>query len=239
MTWDYGVQDGLPVLTLSGTLTMAADVLLLEAVARTRRRNQAAMLIDVSALVVTEGAAVAVFTDLMAEALRWPEVLVLICAPTADLTALLDADALDPRLLFGSLAEGRAAGLVEFSPVTEELLPVAGAARWARNVVTGACLRWDEPGLVGPAALVASELVTNAAVHANTMVTMQVRLRPCHLYVGVFDGSASHAVMRDSRPAHEGGRGLQLVDAVSAAWGSTSLPTGKVVWSALARPAIH
>jgi hypothetical protein len=218
---------------------MTAHVVLHEAVARVRRRGKAAMLIDVSALVVADRAAVVAFAGLMVDALRWPDVLVLICAPTADLAAMLDADVLDPRLLIGSLADGRTAGLVPVTPVTEDLLPVTGAARQARNVVTDACLSWNEPDLVGPAALVVSELVTNAAIHADTMMTLQVRLRPCHLHVAVFDGSATPAVMRESRPVLEGGRGLQLVDAVSVAWGSTSLPTGKVVWSALARPEDH
>jgi hypothetical protein len=43
-------------------------------------------------------------------------------------------------------------------------------------------------------------------------------------------------VARRAGSAGVGGRGLQLVDAVSAAWGSTALATGKVVWSALDRP---
>lgn len=239
LTWHRDLQDGLPVLTLGGTLTMAAGVVLHDAVVTARQRNHAAMLIDVSGLVVDDRDAVAVFARIIAEALRWPDVLVLVCAPTADVTPLLNADVLDPRIVYASLADGRTAALVKVSPVTEDLLPIPGAARQARDVVTEGCVRWDEPGLVGPAALVASELVTNATIHAHTMMTLQLRLRPCHLHIAVFDGSATHAVIRDPGLSNDGGRGLQLVDAVSTAWGSTSLPTGKVVWSALARPNRH
>jgi anti-sigma regulatory factor (Ser/Thr protein kinase) len=81
---------------------------------------------------------------------------------------------------------------------------------------------------------VASELVTNAAIHAHTMMTIQVSLRPCHVRIAVFDGSDRPAV---AGPAglSGGGRGLRLVEAVSGAWGSTALPDGKVVWAALNR----
>jgi hypothetical protein len=112
---------------------------------------------------------------------------------------------------------------------------VTTAARRARDVIAQACLRWDEPTLIGPAALVGSELVTNAAVHAHTMMTMTVRLQLCHMHIAVFDGSAAHAMHRRPDRHSAGGRGMHLVDGFSAAWGSTSLPTGKVVWSALDR----
>lgn len=236
LTMNYDVTEGMPVLTLGGVLTIAAGAILHDAVMRVRQQDQTTLLIDVSAVAVGDRTAVAVFADAVAEALQWPDVLVLICGPSAVLRDLRDADVVDSRLLFGSLADGRTAGRAAVAPVSEDLLPLTGAARWARNVVTEACLRWDEPGLVGQAALVASELVTNATVHANTMMTMQVRLRPWHLYVAVFDGSTTPAVLRDPRPDNDGGRGLQLVNAVSAAWGSTALQGGKVVWAALARP---
>lgn len=235
LTWRHDIQAGLPTLTVGGTLTMVSGELLRDAIAKVRRRHRAAVLIDVSALTVTDKDAVAVFARIMLEALQWPDVLVLVCAPAVEVMKLLGAEVLDPRLLFDSVAAGRSAALVSVPPVTEDLLPVPDAARWARNVVTDACLRWDEPDLVGSAALVASELVTNAAMHAHTMMTMQVRLRLCHVHIAVFDGSATHAVPRQAGPGSAGGRGLHLVDASSAAWGSTSLSTGKVVWSALAR----
>ncbi|WP_199517220.1 STAS domain-containing protein [Nucisporomicrobium flavum] len=236
MTWAYGVQDGLPVLALSGNLTTAASTLLHRLLGEARQQGQAAVLIDVSALAVNDTETIALFASIMIEALQWPDVSVLICAPTTEMRNLLGAGAVDPRLLFDSVAAGRAAAMVAVPSITEDLLPIAGAARRARDVVTEACLRWDEPSLVGNAALVISELVTNASMHANTMMTLQIRLRSCHLHIAVFDGSATHAVARQAGSAGVGGRGLQLVDAVSAAWGSTALATGKVVWSALDRP---
>jgi hypothetical protein len=237
LTWRHDIRDGLPTLTVGGTLTLASSELLHDATIGLLRRHRAEVLIDLAALTAADDKAVLVFAKIVAEALQWPEVLVLVCAATGEVMRLLGADVLDPRLVFDSVAAGRSAALASVPVVTEDLLPISGAARHGRDVITDACLRWNEPDLVGPAALVASELVTNAAVHAHTMMTLQVRLRPCHLRIAVFDGSTLPAVASPAAPASNRGRGLHLVDAVSAAWGWTPRPGGKVVWAALARQA--
>jgi hypothetical protein len=45
--------------------------------------------------------------------------------------------------------------------VHELILPVPGAARRARDIVTEACARWDFPRLTAHAALIVTELVTS------------------------------------------------------------------------------
>lgn len=235
LSWSHRIEDGLPTLAVKGTLTMASGELLYDATVGLLRQHRAEVLIDLSAMTATGKDTVVVFTRIMTEALRWPDVLVVVAAPTVEMMQLLGSSMVDPRLLFDSVDAGRSAAAVSAPAVSEDFLPISGAARRARDVVTDACLRWDEPDLVGAAALVASELVTNAAMHAHTMMTMQVRLRPCHVRVAVFDGSATPAVTRRPGPAGASGRGLHLVDAVSTDWGSTPLRSGKVVWSALSR----
>ncbi|WP_250036672.1 STAS domain-containing protein [Paractinoplanes maris] len=235
LTWHQEIRDELPTLTVAGTLTVASGEPLHDAAIGFLRQHRAEVMIDLTALTVADESAVLVFGRIVDEALRWPDVLVVVCAPTGEVMRLLSADVLDPRLVFDSVASGRSVALASVPAVSEDLLPISRAARHARRVVTEACLRWDEPDLIGSATLVVSELVSNAAMHAQTMMTMQVRLRPCHVRIAVFDGSALPAVSRSAGTAGGGGRGLLLVDAVSAAWGSTPLPDGKVVWSALAR----
>lgn len=239
LTWFLESHDGLPVLVVGGMLEVVSGMALYECVTTLMRRHRAGMLIDVAALSVADAAAVTVFTKIMQEARRWPDVRVLVCAPSASVKPLLSADVLDERLLFASVAAGRTAALAVVPAVAEDLLPVAGAARRARDVITEACLTWDRSELIGPAALVVSELVTNAAVHAHTVMTLTVRLQLCHLHISVVDGSAVHAVHRPLDRRSVGGRGMRLVDAVSAAWGSTSLPTGKAVWSVIDFPHGH
>ncbi|MGA5305890.1 ATP-binding protein [Nucisporomicrobium flavum] len=235
LTWQYGAQGGLSVLTVDGTLTRTSSELLHAAATGLLRQGSGRLLVDLSGLMVADKDAIRVFAGIAAQALLYPDVLVMVCAPTAEVMRLLSVGVLDARLVFDSMVTARAAALAESPAMTEDLLPISGAARQARNVITEACLLWDEPDLIGSAALVVSEMVTNAVVHAHTMMTMQVHLRPCHVRIAVFDGSGRPAAARAASVSGTGGRGLHLVEAVSEVWGSATLPEGKVVWAALSR----
>jgi hypothetical protein len=75
--------------------------------------------------------------------------------------------------------------------IVDVLLPVSGSARQARNVITQACLQWQMPQLAAPASLIATELVTNAAEHAKTMIDLYVRHKSHHVVIEVRDGSSA------------------------------------------------
>ena len=122
--------------------------------------------------------------------------------------------------------------------VFEELLPVSHAARHARNLVTDACLRWDLPDLVGPAALIISELVTNVVDHAHTLMTIEVAHRDSHLYLAVHDGASAPPVPRKLAGNAQAlrGRGLMLVAAAATTWGYDQNEDGKTVWATVALP---
>ncbi len=68
--------------------------------------------------------------------------------------------------------------------------------------------------------LLASELVTNAVVHAGSLVTMDVVCEASGaVLVEVADGSPVHPVLRETALLDENGRGLELVDKLSVEWG--------------------
>jgi hypothetical protein len=113
--------------------------------------------------------------------------------------------------------------------VAEELLPLNGAPRRARDLVTEACLRCELSQLAGAGCIVISELVTNSVVHAGTMLTVTIRLRLAGLYVSVEDGSPE----RPKLPDHRSFSGLRLVSELATAWGCRPRPGGKEVWAAL------
>ncbi|SMQ19591.1 Serine phosphatase RsbU, regulator of sigma subunit [Streptomyces sp. Ag82_O1-12] len=80
--------------------------------------------------------------------------------------------------------------------------------------------------------LVVSELVTNALVHTQGAVRVELTLAADRLRVTVNDSSPrapAKPVVVDWEST--GGRGLFLVEAVSAAWGSVPVGGGKQVWS--------
>ena len=123
--------------------------------------------------------------------------------------------------------------------VDEVLLPVVGAARRTRDVITDACLQWEMPHLVRPASLVATELVTNAVQHAQTMVDLSVLRGTEDLVIRVGDGSLDIPIppvawviaARCYEP--DLGRGLTLVAATADHWGYEHVEGGKMVWAAL------
>lgn len=95
--------------------------------------------------------------------------------------------------------------------------------------------------LVDDAELLVSELVTNAVRHGGPEVSVRVRVEPATLDVAVRDDGATVPPARPLAPdaSSPTGRGLLLVDTVSAEWGVTpsNPPPGKTVWFRLARPA--
>ncbi|MGW1029673.1 SpoIIE family protein phosphatase [Streptomyces sp. NPDC002577] len=80
--------------------------------------------------------------------------------------------------------------------------------------------------------LVVSELVTNALVHTHGAVRLDLTLAGDRLRVAVSDTSPrapAKPVIVDWEAT--GGRGLLLVEAMSACWGSVPVSGGKQVWS--------
>ena len=114
------------------------------------------------------------------------------------------------------------------------LQPEPRSARAAREFVRRTCTRWELDTVLEPALLVVSELVTNAVHHAQTCVTVGLRLRTDHLLVEVEDQDRRPPVLQHNDRDALGGRGLILIDAVSRRWGSQPCPLGKVVWAELA-----
>lgn len=84
------------------------------------------------------------------------------------------------------------------------------------------------------AELLVSELVTNAVLHARTMITLEITQRGDSIRVGVADESARRPKPRSYSDDAMTGRGLTLVQALSSSWGTRSTPAGKQIWFELA-----
>jgi anti-sigma regulatory factor (Ser/Thr protein kinase) len=127
------------------------------------------------------------------------------------------------------------------------------AAAQARRFVSQSLDRWELPDLSRTAALLTSELVTNALVHAHSPVRVVVAVADGTVEVGVTDwdshkprlkpplragtpsGTPGWAAGRpddDPRPGHDG-RGLRLVEELADKWGIADVTAGKQVWFSL------
>jgi anti-sigma regulatory factor (Ser/Thr protein kinase) len=105
----------------------------------------------------------------------------------------------------------------------------------ARHFVANTLAAWGYRGAVlDDAALIASELATNAVLHARTEFTVVVSRRPGgNIRIAVGDTSLMRPRPRRGGPLETSGRGLRLVEALAGEWGADVLPDGKVIWAEL------
>ncbi|MGY5012666.1 SpoIIE family protein phosphatase [Streptomyces sp. 900105755] len=105
----------------------------------------------------------------------------------------------------------------------------------AREYARGQLLAWDLEPLVDTTELLVSELVTNALRYGEGEIRLRLLLDRT-LVCEVWDSGLVQPRRRRARDTDEGGRGLQLVGLLSAAWGSRRTPRGKTVWFELPLP---
>jgi serine/threonine-protein kinase RsbW len=118
-----------------------------------------------------------------------------------------------------------------------EVTAAPGAVPYARRCTRQALALWELGQVAGDAELVVSELVTNAVrAMARKQRTVPVALYladdPGRLTLLVWDACSELPVHRPHGDASAGGRGLDIVQALSDRWG-TQAPVrgGKVVWA--------
>ncbi|MET8111714.1 SpoIIE family protein phosphatase [Streptomyces prasinus] len=107
---------------------------------------------------------------------------------------------------------------------------VGHARRFTRRTLRS----WGVGEDLDVALLVVSELVTNALVHTEGQVRLDLALVGDRLRLAVADASPRSPARPNSigREA-TGGRGILLVEALSAAWGTLPVSGGKQVWAEL------
>lgn len=106
---------------------------------------------------------------------------------------------------------------------------VGHARRFTRRTLRS----WGVPAVNRDAALlIVSELVTNALVHTDGRVRLDLTLLDNRLRVAVADASARTPAKPTSISWEAtGGRGILLVEAMSDTWGTVPVSGGKQVWA--------
>jgi CheY-like chemotaxis protein len=121
---------------------------------------------------------------------------------------------------------------------TRQLDGSLASARDARAFTATALAGWGVTDIVDDVLLVVTELVNNAVTHAHSPCELRLSISPLSLRIEVVD--AGHGAPDPLPPSatRNHGRGLHLVDALTAAWGFEPNPAGgKVVWAELLRGA--
>ena len=132
---------------------------------------------------------------------------------------------------------GSSNGRISASPVgtsrdgmsTLHLEPVVESTPVARHWVA-AHLR-DLPAEVsGCAALLTSELVTNAVLHAATPMSITLHTLPDRIRIDVADGNPAFPSVKEYGKDAATGRGLTLFNTLASNWGVQAVDGGKIVW---------
>jgi anti-anti-sigma regulatory factor len=200
-----------------------------------------ALVVDLSGLSVVDDQALTLLPAVARRAAEWPGTEVLVCAPEPELVAALDRIGATPSLrVLGARREALAmAARRPAGPRLRQHMPAGvDAPRQARQLLTQAGASWRLPGeVLQVAQAIATELVTNAVVHARTALVFSVMLREPFLHMAVRDGDQAppqrQTILTES---DDHGRGLQVVDGLAARWGHLAMAEGKVVWATLRLP---
>ncbi|WP_326554190.1 ATP-binding SpoIIE family protein phosphatase [Micromonospora sp. NBC_01813] len=128
-------------------------------------------------------------------------------------------------------APSRSAGLL----VPAEPIAPSRVRHWLADQLA----KWRVPeAVIGPAVLCASELTTNALLHAGTEARVEIDLSPERLLVSVADSGTRGTVSRARTDTLSSrGRGLGLIEQLSDAWGTDPSVRGSTVWFEIMLPA--
>ena len=120
------------------------------------------------------------------------------------------------------------------APETSRAFPAhVNSPSAARRFVVESLQGWADDELLADAALVVTELTTNAVVHAHSGFTVAIDPLENGVRISVRDAGSDEWVGKAAPLMASHGRGLGLVAALAHSWGKSAAYGGKVVWAEL------
>ncbi len=232
-------RSPIAVIALYGTLDQNSAVRAVVALRDCLADAPSALLIDIGHLRIADAWSLRPVVSLFDEVRAWPRTHIGICGASAANAAMFDTPTPD---MYADVNAGMKVALAR--PVvprrTLVLAPDADAPAVARDFVTTICDEWGLNRVAKLTTLIASELVTNAVIHARTPSVMALQRGDGELHVSVQDNDPRpmYRPAPGATGAHNGdhGRGLLILDAMADAWGTLPTASGKVVWATVDLP---
>jgi anti-sigma regulatory factor (Ser/Thr protein kinase) len=125
-------------------------------------------------------------------------------------------------------ADGNGTGVARSFLATNE--SVVLVRDFVRHVISA----MGREAILDQAEVIASELATNAVIHARTPFRVAVSESTSAVRIAVEDLSSAHPAALPPDPARIGGRGLWLVSMMAAQWETQATTDGKNVWADIA-----
>jgi anti-sigma regulatory factor (Ser/Thr protein kinase)/anti-anti-sigma regulatory factor len=197
------------------------------------------VVVDLDGLRVGRASCVMIFPAVLTQCGGWPFAKVALCRPDEEMAEALAARNVSTLVpVYHLRLEAEAA--IDWRPAVVRVrvqLPCdVGTPAAARRLVREMCPLWQvDDGLQETAQFVVGELVANAIEHACTGVGLTLERGPRGLRVAVRDASPvgfPRPVERSADPqGRVRGRGLELVESLTMAWGVDVQPDGNTVWA--------
>ena len=150
-------------------------------------------------------------------------------------TAVLGRPLAGTPVTNGSVA-GHFLRRVPWADVTRTFAGRREDTRAARSFVLGMLEPWRDEQLAAEAALVVTELATNAVLHAGSAFSVSLALSGGAIRISVGDAVPLGPTGVDKQLAAASGHGLGVVAAMATRWGVETVPSGKTVWAELPLP---
>jgi anti-sigma regulatory factor (Ser/Thr protein kinase) len=224
------------VVRLSGELDMNTAPVVRRALLKCLTARPDLIAVDVSEMSAPNDVVLSLFPAIARHAAAWPGSTLALIHSSPALSEALERTAVSRYVpMYPSVAA--AASFVRSQPaphrLRDTLAPTSDALAAARTLVAEACRAWKQPAVSDVAQLIVTELVGNAVRHAGTPIELTVALRRRYMHVAVRDQSPRLPRLGGGSPDADGGRGLIVVEALAASWGTTRTDDGKVVWATL------
>ena len=242
MQIDRTMRDGCIVAAMTGSINLFTAPQVQRVLLKDLADRPYAIVCDLSGVDALDPVCATVFSTVANHpSSDWPATAFLLCAARPGVARELERLAVPHFLpLHDTLDDAldRVAARPPYLRDELRLAPTGTAPAAARLYVRDVLHYWRLalPGqdAIDRAELLADELVTNAVVHAHTSLKLRLELRGDLLHIGVHDASPRLLRLVPDDPGSETGRGLRLVEQLSAAWGvHRGRDGGKVVWCTL------
>lgn len=233
-------QSPVALVRLAGTLTVETAPAVRATLLQCLASQPELIVVDVSTLDTDDDIVLSVLPSMASHAAAWPGASLVLGAPGPQLSAALERMAVCRSVPVYPTVEqalaSRAGGLPR-RRASQVLKPVPRSLGKARTLVRRACAGWKVDTVTDRAQIVTTELVANALRHAGTQMELTVSLRQRYLHLSVRDDCRAVPRLGGSDDdLGTDGRGLKIVEALAAGWGSTPTENGKVVWATLQLP---
>ena len=239
----HTTKDGCVIATFTGSIDLPSVSQVQRALLKDLAEQPHGLICDLSGVDHLDPVCATVFARVVNHpASRWPATGFALCGAQPQVAEVLSRLQVPDFLpVHASVDQARDAVFDRPPYLREEMVlaPTPTAAAAARDFVRDTLGYWQlalpDTTVVQRAVLLASELVTNAVVHARTDLQVRLELRGDRLHIAVRDGNPRLLRLVTVPDVEaQGGRGLWLVEQLAAGWGVNRHPDGgKVVWCTL------